>query len=74
MSRQIQVLSGAGAEPLVDPSEGEHGTAVDELRVYPEQYREAVSGPCGDSGWLDARCEPARYARVPQVVGPFRQW
>jgi hypothetical protein len=64
---------GVGAEPLLDPSERERSTTVDKFRVHPEQHRDAVPCPCGDPGWLDTRREPARHARAPQVVGPFRQ-
>ena len=68
------LLSGALVSVLsqcfADPAFRELILADDALGVDPKKHVDAVPGPFGDLGWLDAAVEPRGEAGVPQVVGP----
>jgi hypothetical protein len=58
------------AQGFADPALGELVLADDSLGVDPQQHVDAVPGPFGDLGRVDAAVEPRGQTRVPQVVGP----
>ena len=58
------------AQGFANPALGQLVLAYDALGIDPEEYVDAVPGPFGDLGWVDATVEPRGKARVPKVVGP----
>jgi hypothetical protein len=64
---------GKSAQGVVDLSVDVVLLAIDALGVDTEEYVNAVAGALGDLGGRDARIEPGRDGRVPQVIGPGRE-
>jgi hypothetical protein len=57
-------------QSLADPALREFVLAHDALGVDLEQYIDAVSGPLGYLGGVDAAVQPRGQAGVPEVIRP----
>lgn len=55
---------------FADPALGELVLARDALGVDAQQDVDAVPGPLGYLGWVDAAIQPGGQASMPQVIGP----
>lgn len=58
------------AQSVFDPLPVELVAAVDALGVDTQQDVDAVAGPLGNLGGIDAGVQPGGQAGVAQVVGP----
>src|SRR6266567_157807 len=69
-ARRVGLPMSVLAKRLEDPALGKLVLAYDALGVDPQQHVDAVPGPLGHLGRVDAAVEPCGQASVPKVVRP----